>query len=515
MVEKHMVKKLSWTVSELIDYACTHEGARKTQTGGISVATGHRTGRSMADRFIVKDEVTRDTVDWGKVNQPYSPALMALAWKEVEAYTDSVTLFSGRYRVGADSSHGIDVSVETELAWHQLFLHHLFINLTEADCDTESDTGWSLLCLPGLNLDQKRFELNSDSGLFIDFTNRRILICGLYYAGEMKKSMFSVLNYLLPQKGVLPMHCASNVGEDGDVSLFFGLSGTGKTSLSCDINRQLIGDDEHGWSDEGVFNFEGGCYAKCFNLTQEKEPVIWDAVNKPGVVLENVVLDAEGKADFMDTSLSKNTRAAYDRSMLENCVLSNKAGSPSRIIFLTCDFYGVLPPVSMLSLEQVRYWFLIGYTAMIGNTVHSTVDQETSLPSIQPTFSACFGRAFFPLSPRVYAGLLLSRMQKSGAKAYLVNTGWYGGTNLSGGRRFDIEVSRKILDHIHSGVVDEAPSTQLPVFNLKIPKCLPEIPTRFLVPQRSWLDAGAYQQTLQDLARACDHEYRQYETVLV
>ena len=442
---------------------------------------------------------------------------MARVWEKVQAYRADKTLFAERYRVGADKAYALQVSAETEYAWHQVFLSKLFIALGDgvAESCLGAQSQWSLVSVPGLELDMQDFKLNSSAALFVDFSQRRVVLCGLRYAGEMKKAFFSVLNFLLPQYGVLPMHCAANEGANGDVSLFFGLSGTGKTSLSSDERRKLIGDDEHGWSDQSVFNFEGGCYAKCINLSKEKERLIWHASMHEGTVLENVQLSPDGTPDFNDCSLTKNTRAAYGRDVLDNCVAENKGKVPNRVIFLTCDLYGVLPPVSVLSEEQARFWFLNGYTAMIANTLYDkNATSEDSVSQIKPTFSACFGQAFFPLHPNVYADLLEEKIKACNAKVYLVNTGWHGGVHMQGGKRFDIALTRRIIDHIHAGNVDKARKQILDGFDLQVPVQLEGVASALLNPSLAWEDRGAYQKILAHLQKICFENYAQYEEVL-
>lgn len=501
------------SVQDLIEYAVEHEGAQLTQGGGLAVFTGRRTGRSTSDRYIVKDSQTEALVNWGGFNQPYCPQRMAKVWDIARGYSAGKLLFKHNWTVGANASYALRVCAETEYAWHQLFLHNLFIQ--DRNTQTESrlglDASWSLVSLPGLELDSEDLGLNSSAGLFVDFTQKRVLLCGLRYAGEMKKAFFSVLNFLLPRHDVLPMHCAANEGVDGDVSLFFGLSGTGKTSLSSDVNRRLIGDDEHGWSNNSVFNFEGGCYAKCINLSEEKEPLIWKASRSAQTVLENVHIGSNGHPDFDDCSTTKNTRAAYSRSVLDNCVADNQGSCPKRVVFLTCDLYGVLPPVAALSVEQARFWFLNGYTAMIANTLYDkNAVQSDSVSQIKPTFSACFGQAFFPLHPNVYADLLEKRLQESSAQVYLVNTGWHSGAHMKGGTRFDIALTRRIIDHIHAGSIERAEKVVLEGFGLCIPKTLQGIADHLLNPEHAWSDKNDYKRVLAHLYTLCESNYEQY-----
>ncbi|MEC8063407.1 MAG: phosphoenolpyruvate carboxykinase (ATP) [Pseudomonadota bacterium] len=489
--------------SVLVDHAITNEGAKFTSTGVLTVETGSRTGRSVKDRYIVVDDVTESSVSWGKTSQPYSKENMHKVWDLAMSYAQDLTLFSSFLQVGADKKYGLRIHAITEYAWHQLFARNIFIREVMADLSNYSDT-WTLISLPGMQLNAEDLDIHSEAGLFIDFENKRVLLSGLRYAGEMKKSMFSVLNFLLPSRGVLPMHCAANMDDEGDVALFFGLSGTGKTTLSADPKRKLIGDDEHGWSSDGVFNFEGGCYAKCINLSEQSEPMIWHATRQPTAILENVTLDANQEPQFADTSLTTNTRAVYPRDVVPNIQPNNRGGIPSSVIFLTCDLYGVLPPVSVLSVEQARYWFLNGYTALVGST------EVGSTKTIQSTFSTCFGAAFFPQHPTVYADLLQMRLEASAAQVYLVNTGWSGGSYTSGGKRFAIDFTRMLLDRILDGTVLDAEMGKIEGFDLRFPMQVPGLDSNLLDPRKSWSSQSAYNEAYQELFKSCNDNYQQY-----
>ncbi len=481
------------TQDELIEFALAREEGRLASNGALAVETGARTGRSPKDRYIVQDKTTSDTVDWGIVNRPIETDQFTQLWTKVNQFLNKKEHFISHLQVGADENDHVKVKVMTELAWHHLFTQNLFIKPKRS---IAGQTDWTLMCAPNYKADPAVDGTHSEAAIMINFTEKKVLVCGTHYAGEMKKSMFSVLNYMCPEHDILPMHCAANMGENEDVALFFGLSGTGKTTLSADPKRFLIGDDEHGWSRDAVFNFEGGCYAKCIDLSQEKEPVIWDAIRR-GSIMENVVLDPNTLIpDYSDGSLTQNTRAGYPRKHIPLRVEANQAGTPNAVIFLTCDLYGVLPPVSVLSKEQAAYHFLSGYTALVGST------EVGQTASIQSTFSTCFGAPFFPRPPAVYAKLLMKRMEETGANVYLVNTGWTGGDYSNGGKRFSIPTTRAIIDAILSGEINNCELETLPGFNFSVPKALRHVDANVLNPKNAWSDANAFdekRQTLMDL----------------
>lgn len=492
------------SISELISAALQNHEGELAKNQALVVKTGARTGRSPKDRFIVDDAKTHDQVDWNMINQPISDETFDALWQKANHYLESKEkCYVAHLRVGAHEQFGLNVTVTTELAWQCLFANVLFIREAHANIQ-DINHEWNILSVPGFKTDPKQDGVASDAAVILNFTRRAILICGTYYAGEIKKGMFSVLNFLLPRYNILPMHCAANADLEGNTALFFGLSGTGKTTLSADPKRFLIGDDEHGWGEDGIFNFEGGCYAKCIDLSAEREPIIFNAI-RYGSVIENVILDPNTKEpNYSNVSLTENTRAAYPRDFIDNRVDDNRGKQPSAVLFLTCDLYGVLPPIAKLTIEQAAYYFLSGYTALVGST---EVGQEVG---IKPTFSACFGAPFFSRPPNQYAELLMKRLKSHPTDVYLVNTGWTGGARGEGGKRFSIPTTRAIVSAIVNGDLKDAQYELLPNFNLYVPIAVEGVDTKLLNPKKTWQDHAAYDATARILIQQFVNNFKKF-----
>ena len=496
-----MSRSLVLSNSELIKKSVANNEGELTHTGALLSLTGNRTGRSPNDRFIVKENSTEDKIDWGDVNKPFDAHHFDKLWNKVNNYLDDKANYVSNVHVGANKDHYIPVEVKSELAWHSLFSKLIFISPDHFN--EENKEVWKIVTAADYICDPKEDHTNSESCVIINFLRRRVLIAGMKYAGEMKKSMFAVQNFLLPEKGVLPMHCSANQTSDGRTTLFFGLSGTGKTTLSADPKCSLIGDDEHGWGDGTVFNFEGGCYAKCINLSQENEPLIWDAI-KFGSILENVVISDTGIPDYTDAKHTENTRVCYPRNFIEGAIPENEGCEPDNIIFLTCDLSGVLPPVSVLNENAAAYHFLSGYTAKVGST------EMGASKSMDFAFSTCFGAPFFPRPAGVYADLLIKRVKRNKTKVFLVNTGWTGG-GFGVGKRFPIPVTRAIINAIQDNKVDLNNLEYLEKLNLHIPKELEGVESNYLKPRDCWESKVAYDQECEALSQKFKDNFKRFD----
>jgi phosphoenolpyruvate carboxykinase (ATP) len=472
--------------------------------GAIATITSPHTGRSPKDRYIVRDDVTQGVVDWGAVNVALTPAHFDALRRDVVAHLSSRDLFIHDSRAGADQPYAIDVRVVTESPWHALFAHNMFLRL-DADALRNFTPGFTVLHAPSLSAVPARHGTRSEVAIVVNFTAREVLITGTHYAGEIKKSIFSVLNQVLPDRDVFPMHCSANVGPDGDVALFFGLSGTGKTTLSADATRGLIGDDEHGWSAKGVFNFEGGCYAKTIRLSPEGEPDIYRATQMFGTILENVVLDERTREiDFDDASITENTRASYPIHYITNAVPSGKGGHPRHVIFLTADAFGVLPPIARLSPGQAMYHFLSGYTARVAGT-------ERGVTEPAATFSACFGAPFLPRHPGVYAEMLGKRLREHGAQVWLVNTGWTGGA-YGVGTRLKLAHTRAMIHAALDGRLSRGKFVADPVFGVDVPTEVADVPREVLTPRGTWSDGSAYDAAAAKVAKMFKDNFAKFES---
>jgi phosphoenolpyruvate carboxykinase (ATP) len=473
-----------------------------TNTGAVSVDTGIFTGRSPKDKYIVFDDVSKDTMWWstqGKNdNRPLEPEKYQKLKKIAVNQLSGKKLYVMDAYAGANRDTRLKVRFIMEVAWQAHFVKNMFIRPDDNELNTFVPDFIVMNASKAVNPDWKEMGMNSENFVVFDLTERISLIGGTWYGGEMKKGIFTMMNYYLPLKGIASMHCSANVGKEGDVAVFFGLSGTGKTTLSADPKRMLIGDDEHGWDDDGVFNFEGGCYAKCINLSKENEPDIYHAI-KRDALLENLVVRADGSIDFDDKSKTENTRVSYPIYHIENIVKPvSKAGHAQKVIFLTADAFGVLPPVSKLDSDQTKYHFLSGFTAKLAGT-------ERGVTSPQPTFSACFGNAFLALHPTKYAIELVKRMEAVGAKAYLVNTGWNGT-----GKRISIKDTRAIIDAILDGSIDHAPSKKTPIFNLEIPTELHGVNTEVLDTRNTYADKAEFDKKAHELAKLFIDNFSKY-----
>lgn len=508
-LDNHGLRNLSmeyWTLTTpaLIERIVSRKEGMLAQEGAVIVRTGNYTGRAPNDKFIVKDDESAGKVWWGKTNRPLSVDHFDRVYARMMAYFQGRDVFVQDAIACAHPKYELPIRIITENAWHSLFARNLFLRRTQEELENHLPK-FTVLQAPGFRAVPEIDGTNSDVFIILNFEKRLVLIGGTSYAGEIKKSIFTVLNYLLPQEGVLPMHCSANKGAQGDVALFFGLSGTGKTTLSSDADRPLIGDDEHGWGEDGVFNFEGGCYAKTIRLSEELEPLIYRATRNFGTILENVTVDSNKRwVDYEDDSLTENTRAAYPICFLENSLPEGRAGHPQNILFLTADAFGVLPPIARLTPEQAMYHFLSGYTSKLAGT-EKGVGKEP-----QTTFSACFGAPFLPLHPMAYAELLGEKIKQHKTQVWLVNTGWTGGP-FGVGSRISLPYTRALVSAALKGELEGVPTFTDRHFGLNVPSEVPGVPSEILDPRNTWEDPRAYDRQAQELKARFEENFAQYE----
>ncbi len=477
----------------LVEHVARQRTGLLTEHGAVVVTTGRHTGRAPKDKFVVRHGSSADQIWWGQVNQPFDPDHFRQLHQEIVDRWQGTDLYVQDLEAAAQPDLRLPIRVVSDSAWHCLFAHNLFIRPARSSLASHRPE-FTILHSPSFMADPDRHGTNSGAFIVLDLEAGLVLIGGTSYAGEIKKSIFTVLNYRLPLTGVLTMHCSANLGPDGDVALFFGLSGTGKTTLSSDATRFLVGDDEHGWSDAGIFNLEGGCYAKTIRLSAEHEPMIWGATEQFGTVLENVILDETTRqVDFDDGRLTENTRAGYRIDVLRNYVESGTADHPQNVFFLSADAFGVMPPISRLSPEQAMYYFLSGYTSKLAGTEKGLGDEP------QTTFSSCFGEPFLPLHPTRYAELLGQRIARHGVKVWLINTGWTGGP-YGVGERIHLPHTRAMVQAALSGQLDQVPTHQHEIFGLQMPASCPGVPEQVLDPRATWADPAAYDRSARKLA---------------
>ena len=490
------------STDDMVAIAVERKEGVVNSTGSLSVNTGKYTGRSPDDRFLVYDDTTHDTVDWGKINHQFPSGKFEKLFEKMKDFVDNKELFVFDGFVGADPETRLPIRVINDHVWQNMFSSNLFIRPTTEELE-KHEPEFTILCINDFLADPETDGTRTDVFILIDLTRKIVLIGGTEYAGEMKKSMFGIMNFLLPDRNIFPMHCSANIGEKGDTALFFGLSGTGKTTLSADPNRKLIGDDEHGWSDNGTFNFEGGCYAKCINLSQEAEPEIWNAI-KPGALLENVFLN-DNVPDYDNNSLTENTRVGYPLDFIPGAVIPSVGGNPRVIVFLTADALGVLPPVSRLTKEGAMYHFMSGYTSKLAGT-------ERGIKEPKSVFSQCFGAPFMPRPASVYAKLLGEKITQHNTIVYLVNTGWSGGA-YGVGKRIKIKYSRAMVTAAISGALDIVKYRHDDLLNLDIPTEVEGVPSEILDPKHTWIDKDSYDLSAKKLAQMFVENFRKFENV--
>jgi len=488
--------------AELYEHAVRNGEAELTKDGAIRVLTGQYTGRSPKDKFTVEQAPSNEKIWWGDINQPTTPELFAHMHKKVlDHLSHARNLYVLDAFAGADEKHRLPIRIVSEVAYHGLFSWNMFRRATQEELANHKPE-FTVLAAPSLIARPDVDGTRTGTFIGVNIEEKLIIIVGSMYSGEVKKGIFSVMNYLLPEKGVMPMHCSANIGSNGESAVFFGLSGTGKTTLSADASRTLIGDDEHGWSEDGIFNFEGGCYAKTINLSPEGEPEIYATTKMFGTILENVPLREDRSPDFDDTRYTQNTRCSYPLHYIPNASETGKGGHPKNVVFLTADAFGVLPPISKLSPEQAMYHFISGYTAKVAGT-------ERGVTEPQATFSACFGAPFMPLHPTVYAELLAEKIKEHGSQVWLVNTGWTGGPH-GVGSRMNLSYTRRMVNAALDGELDDVEFTEEPFFGLMIPTSVPDVPDEVLNPKATWEDKAAYDEKAKALAAMFKKNFEEF-----
>ena len=506
-LEKYGIKnakaKYQLSSQELHNETIQKGQGKEASSGALAVNTGEFTGRSPKDRFIVKDDITRDKVWWGNINIPFPTKMFDDLYDKVTDFLSEKEIYVRDSYACADDNYCLNIRVINEYPWSNMFAHNMFLRPTEEELEG-FDPEWLVVNAPGFMADPEVDGTRKHNFAILNFTKKIALIGGTGYTGEIKKGIFSALNFILPvDKNTLPMHCSANVGEDGETAIFFGLSGTGKTTLSADPNRKLIGDDEHGWTAEDtIFNFEGGCYAKVINLSEENEPDIYNAI-KPGAILENVIMDENGEVDFADTSITQNTRVSYPIYHINNIQQPSIGKNPKNIFFLTADAFGVLPPISKLTPGQAAYHFISGYTAKVAGT-------EAGIDEPVPSFSACFGAPFMPLHPTKYAEMLSAKMKASGVNVWLINTGWTGGPHGIGSR-MKLKYTRAMITAALNGELEDANYEQHPIFGLNVPQSVPNVPSEVLNPKETWKNKKAYDIQAKELAFSFKDNFKKFE----
>ncbi len=493
------------TTPALYEQAIRHREGILAHLGPLVVRTGDHTGRSPNDKFIVREPSSEDEIWWGTVNRDCSEAEFDRMYTRMMSYFQNRSVFVQDCYAGADPDYRLPVRIITETAWHSLFARNMFVRIFDPEQLRRHVPEFVVISAPNLNARPEEDPTSSGAFILVNFAKKMVLIGGTRYAGEIKKSIFTIMNYLLPKRGVMAMHCSANYGKDpNDVALFFGLSGTGKTTLSNDTERTLIGDDEHGWSDDGIFNFEGGCYAKVIRLSRDGEPEIWEATRRFGTILENVKIDAQRRRiDLDDATFTENTRAAYPITHIPNADYGGVGGHPKHIIFLTADAFGIMPPIARLTPAQAQYHFLAGYTAKVAGT-------EAGVTEPQATFSTCFGAPFMPLQPTVYASLLAEKVEQHNSKLWLVNTGWTGGP-FGEGSRIKLAYTRAMVRAALHGDLDDVETVTDPVFGFAIPKSVPNVPSEVLFPRATWKNPDAYDARARDLVQRFAKYMEQFE----